>query len=46
MNVDDYFDLKSFSYFPRGFSREQFLAITSAMPSDFFTFGVPGDSTG
>lgn len=46
MTMDSYFDLKSFSYFPRGFKREQFLTAVGTMSPNSFTFGVPEVSTG
>jgi radical SAM superfamily enzyme YgiQ (UPF0313 family) len=46
MGMDDYFDLKSFSYFPRGFSKQEFLSILAGMQSESLAFSVPENSIG
>jgi uncharacterized protein YifE (UPF0438 family) len=41
MSQADYFDLKSFSYFPRGFSRRNFSDLVATIPEADLPF-VPG----
>jgi hypothetical protein len=38
MSQDDYFDLKSFSYYPRGYSRKDFDADIAASPPERLPF--------
>ena len=40
MAEEDYFDLKSFGYFPRGFSYDQFRLLVSSSPAEILPFKV------
>lgn len=40
MTEEDYFDLKSFGYFPRGFSYEQFRLLVNSSPTEILPFQV------
>lgn len=46
MKIDDYFDLKSFSYFPRGFSKRAFLSLVAKMHPESLSFSIPENSIG
>jgi hypothetical protein len=46
MTMNDYFDLKSFSYFPRDFRRADFLSVLSTSQTESLGFHVPEHSIG